>query len=94
LHIMSLVQVAATFAGVGNLLKREGLFLIYGPFNYGGEYTSASNQAFDAALQQRDPLSGIRDIEHIASLADRQALQLANDFAMPANNRLLVWRKT
>jgi len=93
LHIMSLVQVEATFLGVGNLLRSESLFLIYGPFNYGGAYTSASNQAFDVSLQRRDPLSGIRDIEYITSLADRHALKLVNDFAMPANNRLLVWRK-
>jgi len=94
LHIMSLAQVEATFAGVGTLLRRGGLLLTYGPFNYGGAYTSSSNQAFDADLKFRDPLSGIRDIETISSLGERHSLTLDNDVEMPANNRLLIWRKT
>jgi hypothetical protein len=91
---MSLAQVEATFAGVGNVLAPGGLLLVYGPFNYAGAYTSSSNQAFDVSLKSRDPLSGIRDIEYIVSLAERYSLSLENDVEMPANNRLLIWRKT
>ncbi|HET9113430.1 MAG TPA: DUF938 domain-containing protein, partial [Burkholderiales bacterium] len=65
-----------------------------GPFNYNGQYTSASNAQFDAWLKARDPQSGIRDFAAIDRLAQTQGLQLTEDIAMPANNRLLVWRKT
>jgi len=44
-------------------------------------------------LRGRDPSSGIRDFEHIQTLAGRYGLALLEDNAMPANNRLLVFRK-
>jgi SAM-dependent methyltransferase len=92
-HIMSWAQVEKLFAGVGRLLPPGGVFAVYGPFNYGGKFTSKSNEGFDAMLRSRDPLSGIRDIEKMASLAEREGLQPEEDNALPANNRLLVFRK-
>lgn len=91
LHIMSLEQVEASFAGIGRVLADAGRLVVYGPFTYGGGHTSESNAAFDASLKQRDALSGIRDFEYIATLAERQGLSLQQDYEMPANNRLLVW---
>jgi hypothetical protein len=41
----------------------------------------------------RDAASGIRDFEHIGALAARCGLALMEDNAMPANNRLLVFKK-
>ena len=67
--------------------------MIYGPFNYGGAFTSDSNRAFDAMLRQRDPLSGIRDFEEVVALAQKHSLSLLQDHAMPANNRTLVFEK-
>jgi cyclopropane fatty-acyl-phospholipid synthase-like methyltransferase len=93
LHIMGEPEVAALFAGVGRVLGSGGLFLIYGPFNYGGRYTSDSNARFDQWLKQRDPRSGIKDLDWLKSLADAADLLLEEDIAMPANNRVLVWRK-
>jgi SAM-dependent methyltransferase len=92
-HIMSWAAVELFFAGVGARLRPGGVFCLYGPFNYDGQYTSASNQQFDAWLQARDPRSGIRDFEAVAALAQRAGLAPAADHAMPANNRLLVWRR-
>lgn len=94
LHIMSADEVEDFFAGAGGILKPTGLLCVYGPFNYGGTYTSESNRQFDQWLKQRDPLSGIRDSEWVNELASNQGLSLEADHPMPANNRLLVWRKT
>ena len=69
------------------------IFALYGPFNYGGRATSQSNARFDAMLRARDPASGVRDFEHIRALAGRCGLAHIEDNAMPANNRLLVFRK-
>lgn len=91
LHIMSLEQVEASFAGIGRVLADAGQLVVYGPFTYGGRHTSESNAAFDASLKHRDALSGVRDFEYIATLAERQGLSLQQDYEMPANNRLLVW---
>jgi uncharacterized protein DUF938 len=60
---------------------------------YGGRPTSASNARFDAMLRARDPGSGVRDFEHIQALAARCGLAFLEDNAMPANNRLLVFKK-
>jgi hypothetical protein len=65
---------------------------VYGA-NYGGKFTSDSNAQFDVWLKQRDARSGIRDFEALDALAREQGMLLAQDVAMPANNRMLVWRK-
>lgn len=92
-HIMHWPQVEALFSGTGNILPTDGLFALYGPFNYGGNYTSESNRHFDAWLQARDRHSGIRDFAALNRLAEQAGMRLQKDFAMPANNRILCWRK-
>jgi len=94
LHIVSWPQVQALFRGVGRVLRDDGLLIVYGPFRYGGQFTSHSNSVFDAALRSRDPLSGIRDFEAVDALAADQGLRLVEDCAMPANNQALVWRRS
>jgi hypothetical protein len=98
LHIMGWPEVEAFFAGVGALVaaaveNADGFTLaVYGPFNLGGAYTSDSNREFDAWLKARDSRSGIRDLEAVDALALRTGLRLIDDIAMPANNRMLIWR--
>ncbi len=74
-------------------MKVGGVLCLYGPFNYAGEFTSASNAEFDVWLKLRDALSGIRDFEAVDQLAQAQGFELMQDVAMPSNNRLLVWSK-
>jgi len=93
LHIMSWPQVEELFSGLAGVLLPGGLFCCYGPFNYDGRYTSASNRQFDGWLMARDPNSLIRDLADLALLADKAGLTLESDHDMPANNRLLQWRK-
>ena len=93
LHIMSWRAVQSLFAGVGSMLPAGGVLAVYGPFHYGGRATSDSNAAFDAMLRERDPGSGVRDFEAVDALAQAAGLALQADHAMPANNRLLVWRR-
>ncbi len=90
-HIMHLQDVEAMFAGVGRVLKEGGLFVLYGPFNYNGAFTSESNAQFDLWLKDRDPLSGVRDFEALDKLAKQAGMLLLNDDEMPANNRILSW---
>jgi SAM-dependent methyltransferase len=92
-HIMSWPEVECFFAGVGQALDAGGVLCLYGPFNYNRHYTSESNARFDQRLKQRDPLSGVRDFEALQALAGKAGLQLKEDYAMPANNRTLVWSK-
>lgn len=92
-HIMSWPCVECLFPGVGRTLEKGGRFILYGPFNYNGDYTSASNASFDQWLKARDPLGGIRDFEALDKLAVNAGMSLSADFEMPANNRILVWEK-
>jgi cyclopropane fatty-acyl-phospholipid synthase-like methyltransferase len=93
-HIMAWQEVRAMFAGIGRVLQPGGVLGIYGPFNYDGQFTSASNAQFDAALKAQAPHMGIRDFEAVNRLAAEQGLALAVDHPMPANNRLLLWCRT
>jgi cyclopropane fatty-acyl-phospholipid synthase-like methyltransferase len=93
LHIMGWNEVEDFFRGVGTALGPGGVLCVYGPFNYQGRYTSASNAQFDAWLKTRDPHSALRDFEAVNARAVAQQLLLTADHAMPANNRTLVWRR-
>ena len=91
LHIMSMEVVCDFFSGLASVLTADARLAIYGPFNYAGRYTSASNAQFDQWLAARDPQSAIRDFEAVDALARDIGLRLLEDNEMPANNRLLVW---
>jgi len=93
LHIMAKPEIENLFLGVDKALKDNGTLCIYGPFNYGGKYTSASNERFDGWLYEQNPKSAIRDFEWVNSLAENAGLVLTQDHEMPANNRLLEWTK-
>lgn len=93
LHIMKWDEVERLFAGLNRLCAADVIVAIYGPFNYGGRFTSESNAAFDTALKTRDSRMGIRDFEAVDRLASGAGLTLQADVAMPANNRTLVWRR-
>lgn len=92
-HMMTLNAVGAFFHGVGQCLSKGGLFMLYGPFNYDGMYTSESNLQFDQWLKSLNSQFGIRDFELLDKLASASGLELKQDFEMPANNRILCWQK-
>ncbi len=91
LHIMSWQMVECFFSGVGEVLAQKGKLLVYGPFSYQGTHTSPSNARFDKYLKQQNPLSGVRDFVDLDELSKKQGLRIINDYAMPANNRCLLW---
>ena len=92
-HIMSWGSVEAMFRGVGRTLNGNGLLLIYGPFNYNGEFTSSGNRQLNDFIKSNNNASAIRDFEAVDELACANSLKLVADNKMPANNRLLVWSK-
>lgn len=93
-HIMHWPGVEALFRGVGALLPAGGRFLLYGPFNRDGRYTAASNARFDQWLKARDPGMGVRDVRDLEMLAEASGMELQDDCPMPADNRILYWRRT
>ncbi|OGT74087.1 MAG: hypothetical protein A3H44_13165 [Gammaproteobacteria bacterium RIFCSPLOWO2_02_FULL_57_10] len=93
LHIMPATAVVDFFSHMNDVLVPGGILCVYGPFKYGGEFTTSSNANFDVWLKNRNPLSGVRDFEAVNALAKSAGLTLLEDNAMPANNQLLVWQK-
>jgi cyclopropane fatty-acyl-phospholipid synthase-like methyltransferase len=93
LHIMSWPEVEQFFAHIARIATPDAKLAIYGPFNYGGEFTSASNAAFDESLKSRAPHMGIRDAGAVDALARDAGFALVDDVEMPANNRTLVWQR-
>lgn len=91
LHIMSWQEVERLFACLPAVLAEDARLAIYGPFNYGGEFTSESNAAFDAWLKAKAAHQGIRDFAAVDALAGAAGLRLVEDRPMPSNNRCLVW---
>lgn len=93
LHIMGDSEAELCIRGAAQCLKPGGHFIVYGPFNYNGDFTSESNRRFEQWLKQNNPRSGIKHFEVVNDIADQSGLQLVDDVAMPANNRILIWQR-
>ncbi|MCP4335937.1 MAG: DUF938 domain-containing protein [Gammaproteobacteria bacterium] len=92
-HIMDDDAVARCIEGCGACLQPQGHLAVYGPFNYGGQFTSDSNARFDATLRSTGQGGGIKDFEWLDALAQAAGMALEADIEMPANNRSLIWKK-
>jgi SAM-dependent methyltransferase len=93
IHIAPWSATQGLIAGASRILNPGGLLFFYGPFREGGVHTTASNAAFDADLQARDPSWGIRDLDEIKALASQHGIPMSERIAMPANNLSVVFRR-
>ena len=93
IHIIPPHLLPKYVQGAAKSLKRGGLMMLYGPFKYGGEFTTESNRNFNQWLADRYDGAGIRDFETIDELAADNGLTFLSDQAMPANNQFIVWKK-
>jgi len=94
LHIMSWEKCLLFFRDLGAHLKSNSLFIVYGAFNYAGRFTSESNERFNAWLKDLNPESGIRNFENVRDKLKECGIEFMEDIEMPANNRLLVFKKS
>ncbi len=92
LHISPWPTTEQLLAGCSRVLQPGALLIIYGPFAEHGVLTPESNVAFDRSLRSRDPAWGIRDLDAVRETASQHGLELEDQVAMPANNRVLVIR--
>jgi cyclopropane fatty-acyl-phospholipid synthase-like methyltransferase len=92
-HIMHWKEVKSLIKQFGGRLREGARVVIYGPFKYGGEFTSASNEEFDRELKAEDPSSGIRSFEDVNNAMEKNGFELTMDVEMPANNRVLVYTR-
>lgn len=93
LHIMSWDSARRLIDLVGASLAATGRFIVYGPFNVGGLFTSDSNRRFDESLRLANPAQGLRHREEVCWRADGVGLSLTQQLDMPANNQVLVFER-
>jgi hypothetical protein len=93
-HIMPESAVVAMFEGLGERLPEHAPFCLYGPFMEHGRHISDSNRVFDLDLRARGDGMGVRDVDWLLQVAALGGFSLESIEPMPANNRVLVWRRT
>eukprot|EP00775_Hariotina_reticulata_P008627 gene8627-8808_t len=71
-----------------------GILSIYGPFKINNEFTTDSNRQFHETLVATNLEWGYRDVGDITKAASAAGLQQQQCVAMPANNYLLVYKKS
>lgn len=79
--------------GAAAALGPGGALILYGPFLEGGRHTGEGNVRFDAELRATDPDWGVRDLDEVSALAARAGFGPPAVTVMPANNRLVTWRR-
>ncbi|WP_120076625.1 DUF938 domain-containing protein [Aurantiacibacter odishensis] len=93
-HISPRAATKGLFSAAGRLLDPAAPLIIYGPFLEADVETTQSNLDFDASLRARDPQWGLRDLSWIDAVAEANGLRRTARHAMPANNLMLVYRRT
>lgn len=94
IHIAPWRVAEGLVAGAARHLRDDGRLFLYGPFKRGGRHTAISNAVFDTSLRSQDPEWGVRDIADVTQLAESAGLELAETFEMPANNLILMFRRS
>lgn len=94
IHIAPWSVAQALLRGASRLLPPGGLLCLYGPYRVAGQHTSVSNREFDAQLRAMNSEWGVRDLDALANEARTFNIELAWTFQMPANNLVVVFRKS
>jgi cyclopropane fatty-acyl-phospholipid synthase-like methyltransferase len=94
IHISPWPSCIGLFRGASQVLKRDGVLFLYGPFLIEGQPTAPSNLEFDASLRYRNPEWGIRQLESVIEVGKEHGFILTGVVSMPANNYSVVFKKT
>ncbi|KAL1922828.1 uncharacterized protein VTP21DRAFT_9204 [Calcarisporiella thermophila] len=93
-HVAPFSVTKGLLEGSSEVLRPEGLLIVYGAFKINNSYTAESNRKFDEALKERDPDWGLRDISEVDSIAEQHGLLRTRLWDMPSNNFMAVFKKT
>lgn len=93
-HIAPWEATVGLFRGASAALEGEAPLVLYGPFLEEGVPTAPSNLAFDLNLKSRNAQWGLRDIADLENVAADAGLARCDRVAMPANNLILIYRRT
>lgn len=94
IHISPWAATEGLMALARSRLAVGGLLVLYGPYREADTPLAPSNAAFDESLKARDPAWGLRDRDVVAAAARAEGLALTGRVEMPANNLMLLFRRT
>ncbi|CCW16100.1 SAM-dependent methyltransferases [Sphingobium indicum BiD32] len=92
-HISSWNATVGLFTQGARLLQKGTPLILYGPYFRKDHPTAPSNLAFDESLRARNAEWGIRWLEDVNELAERQGFAVEAVHEMPANNLTVVYRR-
>lgn len=92
-HISPWASSLGLLDGAARVLAAGGRLILYGPWLSAAVATAPSNLDFDADLKRRDPAWGLRQVEEFEAEAEARGLDLKDQRAMPANNRMLLFTR-
>jgi hypothetical protein len=90
-HISPWDATVGLFTTGAKLLQQGAPLILYGPYFREGHPTAPSNLAFDESLKARNGEWGIRKLEDVTELAERQGFTRSAVHEMPANNLTVVY---
>jgi SAM-dependent methyltransferase len=90
IHVAPWESTLALFTGARSV--NPAVIFLYGPYRRFGAHTAQSNERFDASLRANDPAWGVRDLEEVERVAERNGFGLSEVIEMPANNFSVVFR--
>ncbi|GAB5355208.1 hypothetical protein AAMO2058_000186200 [Amorphochlora amoebiformis] len=94
IHIAPWSVAQGIMRGAGGVVRNGGLLMMYGPYAVNGILTPESNQRFDKWLRDKDPEFGVRDIKDLEEEGEKYGMKLIEMVEMPANNFIVVFKKT
>ncbi len=93
IHIAPFSACQGLMAGAARILSPRDILYLYGPYKIGGKHTSESNEIFHHSLQVQSRLWGVRDLEEVVALAEKEGFSLQETIPMPANNFSVIFQK-
>lgn len=96
---INMVHIAPWEASIGlfdkatKLLEPGSTFFLYGPYFQGDAPTAQGNRDFDHSLKSRDLRWGIREVDDMDALAQKNGFTRTDLIEMPANNLSLLYRR-
>jgi SAM-dependent methyltransferase len=94
IHIAPYAACEGLGRGAARVLPPGGPLVLYGPFRFDGELPAPSNVEFDASLRTQNPEWGIRNVADVARTFESYRLRRDRVVEMPANNHIVVFRRT
>ena len=94
IHISPISTLEGIFLNSAKFIKTDGILVFYGPFKRGNKHTGDGNKIFDQRLRNENSTWGVRCISTLESLAADNKFDGPKVIKMPANNFLLVFKKS